>query len=86
MFGASHVWSVRCDNQDLKKDFVRGELSETLLKETLAAEACIKKRAMVPWFIHRYPLGMNGKKPSGYDVYSNCELEAMAHLVPWFTH
>jgi hypothetical protein len=47
MFGASHVWSVRCDNQDLKKDFVRGELSETLLKETLATEACIKKG---PWF------------------------------------
>ena len=27
--------------QDLKKDFIRGELTETLLKETLAREAWI---------------------------------------------
>ena len=28
------------------------------------------------------PLGDEWLLPSGYDVYRNCELEAMAHLVP----
>jgi len=62
MFGASHVWSVRCDNQDLKKDFVRGELSETLLKETLAAEACIKKKGHGSMVHSSIPLGDEWEK------------------------